>query len=410
MQRYVGKDHHRRRLCFGVWGFALALWIGFAPGCGDVAHVDARPAASTAARAPAAIGGVEYRHLRKDGPLSIHVVEIDLSRPELSLHATVGPGVKGTHAVASFAARPAPGLGDAIAAINGDYFEFLTEPRYHGTLQGTCIVEGELVSTPGFPTFWVDGDGRPHLEAVASRLTVQWPDGSTTGLAVNASTSDYRSEVRAANVVLFTPRFGASTFTEPARELVLEPANDDGPWLPLRANQTYRARIREVVATGNARIPRDAMVLSIARAASADVPELNVGDELTIHTGCTQALSEATAAVAGSPPLLAGGQLLPGLNDTSLAPRTAVGFAGRRVLFVVVDGRQEDLSIGMTHRELAELMQRLGCTDAVNLDGGGSSTMWYRGSVVNSPSDGRQRAVGNALLLRWRAVPADGPG
>lgn len=62
-------------------------------------------------------------------------------------------------------------------------------------------------------------------------------------------------------------------------------------------------------------------------------------------------------------------------------------------------GRQKGLSDGMTFHELAELARRLGCTEALNLDGGGSSTLWLGGQVMNSPSDGRERLVANALLL-----------
>lgn len=66
---------------------------------------------------------------------------------------------------------------------------------------------------------------------------------------------------------------------------------------------------------------------------------------------------------------------------------------------VVVDGRQEPLSVGMTYPELASLMKRLGCAYAMNLDGGGSSTLWLDGHIMNSPSDGRERRVANSLIV-----------
>jgi exopolysaccharide biosynthesis protein len=97
--------------------------------------------------------------------------------------------------------------------------------------------------------------------------------------------------------------------------------------------------------------------------------------------------------------LLAEGKVLTNPADSNRAPRTAVGLAGSRVWFVVVDGRQPDVAIGKSHHELALFMQRLGCTDALNLDGGGSSTLWYEGRVMNRPSDGAPRPVGNALVL-----------
>ncbi|HEU4752525.1 MAG TPA: phosphodiester glycosidase family protein, partial [Armatimonadota bacterium] len=80
-------------------------------------------------------------------------------------------------------------------------------------------------------------------------------------------------------------------------------------------------------------------------------------------------------------------------------PRTAVGFNGRKLYLFVTDGRQPGYSIGMSLPEVAQVMKELGCTDALNMDGGGSSTLWVRGSVVNRPSDGKERAVANGLLV-----------
>jgi exopolysaccharide biosynthesis protein len=65
----------------------------------------------------------------------------------------------------------------------------------------------------------------------------------------------------------------------------------------------------------------------------------------------------------------------------------------------VIDGRQEGLSIGMTYPEMAALAKKFACTDAVELDGGGSSTIWAMGKILNSPSDGRPRAIANGLIL-----------
>jgi exopolysaccharide biosynthesis protein len=62
----------------------------------------------------------------------------------------------------------------------------------------------------------------------------------------------------------------------------------------------------------------------------------------------------------------------------------------------------------MTLGELADHMARLGCTEALNLDGGGSSTLWARGQVMNTPCEGSERAMGNALLITLE-TPENGP-
>lgn len=96
---------------------------------------------------------------------------------------------------------------------------------------------------------------------------------------------------------------------------------------------------------------------------------------------------------------------------TNRHPRTAAGLdrTGTKLTLLVVDGRQPKLSVGMTLRDLAKEMIRLGCYSALNLDGGGSSTMVYRDpathflKVVNAPSDTKERAVADVLGLTVRA-------
>jgi hypothetical protein len=90
--------------------------------------------------------------------------------------------------------------------------------------------------------------------------------------------------------------------------------------------------------------------------------------------------------------------------------RTAVGVTGDgRLLLVVVDGRQPGYSRGMTLRELAELLRRLGAVQAMNLDGGGSSEMVVNGLTANRPSDGRVRGIANALVVLPGADTAQPP-
>jgi exopolysaccharide biosynthesis protein len=103
--------------------------------------------------------------------------------------------------------------------------------------------------------------------------------------------------------------------------------------------------------------------------------------------------------------------ILPEISLVSLRhPRTAIGVRGRnRVLLITIDGRTESAS-GMTLGELSDLMVSLKCSDAVNLDGGGSTTMWIRNKpfdgIVNKPSDNKKfdhegaRAVSDIIIVR----------
>lgn len=82
-------------------------------------------------------------------------------------------------------------------------------------------------------------------------------------------------------------------------------------------------------------------------------------------------------------------------------PRTAIGVIDENhLVLVVVDGRSEGHSRGVTMTELARIMKDLGATTAYNLDGGGSSTLWFNGEVVNQPSNGGERATSDILYIR----------
>jgi exopolysaccharide biosynthesis protein len=85
-------------------------------------------------------------------------------------------------------------------------------------------------------------------------------------------------------------------------------------------------------------------------------------------------------------------------------PRTAIGILpDGEWLFIVVDGRRPDHSIGMTLEELTDLLLQKGCREALNLDGGGSSTMYFNGEIRNIPSDPTgERPVSDAILILAR--------
>ncbi len=121
-------------------------------------------------------------------------------------------------------------------------------------------------------------------------------------------------------------------------------------------------------------------------------------------------------AISGDPMLVAAGSALPGLDDGTPEPRTAVGYSrnGRYLYLVVVDGRQPLYSEGMTLKDLGELMVSVGAQYAMNLDGGGSSTMVIQGSggrprMLNSPIDsyvpGRERPVADHLGVSIKGGP-----
>lgn len=124
-------------------------------------------------------------------------------------------------------------------------------------------------------------------------------------------------------------------------------------------------------------------------------------------------------AIGGAPVLVWDGQRRVTVGEELLQadipppnPRTAIGHrADRTVIMLVVDGRQPGLSDGADLDELADLMRGLGCTAALNLDGGGSSTLVVRDLVANIPSNANfaQRTVGSVVTVRSRTAFASPP-
>ncbi len=114
--------------------------------------------------------------------------------------------------------------------------------------------------------------------------------------------------------------------------------------------------------------------------------------------------------VGGMPILVQDGQIAVAPCSTSFCrrnPRTGIGYtAGGGIILVVVDGRQPKWSVGASLEEFARMMRDLGAVQALNLDGGGSTTMVVDGEVVNRPSDGHQAQVSNAVLV----LPGPDPG
>jgi exopolysaccharide biosynthesis protein len=116
-------------------------------------------------------------------------------------------------------------------------------------------------------------------------------------------------------------------------------------------------------------------------------------------------------AISGDRPLIDDG-VIKAVDNRVMHPRTAVGIDrdSGQILLLVVDGRSS-VSRGYTMVELANLMIDLGADEALNLDGGGSSTMIGRDAtgvnqVLNTPSDGYQRWVANGLEVTYKAPPA----
>lgn len=288
----------------------------------------------------------------------------------------------------------------AVAAINGDFGTPSGRPAH------TFAEDGDLkqVSFARAPTFAMTRDertanfGRPS-EAVTAKETDTW-------------------EVERWN--FGEPGFtDLSGFTAPGGSLEVPPTNacstrlqaaSGRRWAPGKAGVEVDFHVTEVGCAPQAFGPPGPGQVVLAAQPGSDgailLNSLSLGEAVTLTWSIGFA---GVLDTAGGLPLLVenGLQVVPRPCTTSVCkrhPRTGIGVTpAGRILMVVVDGRRRD-SKGVKLLRFARIMQGLRASFAVNLDGGGSSTMVVRGpkgglKVVNEPSDGRQRKVSSAILV-----------
>lgn len=325
-------------------------------------------------------------------PLSIHVVRIERAHHDFEFCTTLGKGsTLGMAVVSEQVKAMPPECGQALAAINGDFYE--KSEKYLGRARDVQVQMGQVISTPaGHSCFWMDPDGTAHMTNVFSRFRIQWPDGKTTPIGLNQLREDDAA-------VLYTSVTGASTRTSGGFDWILDHSTN-GPWLPLQIGQRYTAKISQQRNGGDAPLTANTMVLSVGPTLAAKLPAVRLGTDLQIITETVPDLSGARVAIGGGPSLVENGKAMQWSGFVHMRhPRSALGWNNDYFFMVEVDGRQSNLSVGMTFTELANYLIKLGCTEALNFDGGGSATLWALGAVRNSPSEGEERPSANALVL-----------
>jgi hypothetical protein len=394
----------------------MLFLVSASAGIAAIALLSPNVQATEPADSPKPSKGLEYKNDRiASVPWSIHVIKVARNDPTLEVRSMLARGkVLGLSRVSEQILAIPGDAGTPLAGVNGDFY-VTGNSRYAGDPRGLQIVEGDLVSDPtGHPSycaFWIDADGNPHIANVVSELKVALADGQSFPFDLN-------EERRSTGAVLYTPTIGRATGTSGGKELILE-KQDNGSWIPFRAGETYTAKVREISETGNTKLGKNIVVLSFGPQLAAKLPAIEIGATLQLSTATVPDLRGARTAIGGGSIVTRASKAAKierpkggGMGGYSVSsmferhPRSAVGWSKTHIYLVEVDGRQSDLSVGMTLAELGEYMARIGCEEAINLDGGASATCWYRGRVVNSPCNGSERTVANGLVVLRKAKPA----
>lgn len=337
--------------------------------------------------------GVTYRmESRQDPPRAVHVLRLRAGAEGVELRPVLAGGkvfeAEGDgRATLSEVVRSE----SALAGVNADFFPWSGDPL------GAMVVDGEMLSRP-YPGRSVLAWGGP-APGVAR---LGW-SGAVEGPGGPLKLSGLNEELGPEGAVLFTPAAGHVRSRGPAVVAVLE---FEGKFLP---DFQAKARVTTVLAESNGLALRSGQLAVAAGGKAAEALRAwKRGDEVEVRTTTTGLdWAKHRHAVSGGPAIVTGGQRFQAWDaegfETGFAtarhPRTAIGFtAVGDLVLAVVDGRQAH-SRGATLDELATLMVSLGCVEAINLDGGGSSQLSIDGLTVNRPSDGLERPIANALLV-----------
>lgn len=326
------------------------------------------------------------------GPWFINILRIDLAKARLRMVHAMDEAI-GLETTTSMATRYG-----ALAAVNSGFFR--TTGTYRGDSVGVGVLDGKILSESNNSSAamgLMESNGAQqivlgHLNFAGELIASGRATHSVSGL----------NRPRADNeLIIFTPEFHRTTLTDQTGLEVI----------------VRRGRVTEIRdQKGSSMIPADGFVISATGTArewarrnlQLKQPARLIMKLVPVETDQHDQWKRVTSIVGGRPQLIRNGRveitneaekILPAFVS-DLHPRTAVAkLKSGEILFVTVDGRQP-ASIGMSLTMLADLLMEFGAVEAINLDGGGSTTMVIRNKVVNKPSDPTgERAVSDAILI-----------
>ena len=396
-------NQHLRRLC----ALALTLALSVPPALAAREH----DLLETPYELPGGLTYTNYVSQYSAGRLESYVLELEEDEDVFPILLQSSGTVYGAATINAAVSRAQEMGYRVLAAVNTDFFSTAT-----GVPEGIVIEDGVYKSEPSGGSAVLITDNAVTL-CEQTQVSLTLTNDATGSVLTPHHFNKYRAS--AGGVYLLNEDFSAvSTRTsEPGWfvRLKLVDYDPENPDFRLTVNSTLTLEVTELIPSAASTVigPGEYILTASEASGWGEIYEtFALGDRLTLTTVCEdEALSEAQWAGGTGDILLQKGKVTDSdtWDDSSLtarAPRTALGVKrdGTLVLYAV-DGRQKDLSSGLTLGALAEAMDELGCRWAVNLDGGGSTTasVWLPGraapAIQNSPSDGKPRSGGTYLLL-----------
>lgn len=325
------------------------------------------------------------------GPWLINILRIDPAKARLRLVHAMDEAV-GLETVSSMATRYG-----ALAAVNSGYFR--TTGTYRGDSVGVEVLDGKILSEPNnvrAAAGLIQKDRKQELIFGHLKFTGEIVARAKHGInGLNRPRGENE-------MIVFTPEFHRTTLTGPG-----------GLEIIIRRGRVVELRDLK----GSSVIPADGFVISTSGAAREwALKNLRRGARVQLNLNLSPVETEqadswkqADSIVGGGPQLIKQGRveitnaaekILPSFV-IDYHPRTAIAkLKSGQILLVTVDGRQPGESVGMSLTMLADLLLEFGAVEAINLDGGGSTTMVIKNKLVNKPSDATgERPVSDAILV-----------
>lgn len=328
-------------------------------------------------------------------PRIIHALRFSPGSPTKALTDLAGKTVyeetasKGSLTVSEMVAEQG-----AIAGINANFFPYTGDPL------GAMVRSGELISVPSVPRAcfgWSNAEGSGTFGILSFR-------GSFLAKGIEGQIDNLDGECPANSITLNTEVTGFSLCKAPNVLVIIR--IDQPEFSPNGTTAGVVESLRSDEASFP--IPKGCAVLAGQGSKVAQLAQLRAGDKIQFRFQSDGIdWRKVDQLVSGGPFLIRGGAITPDSEaerfkdefSNKRHPRTAVGkTVNGDFWFVAVDGRQP-MSDGATIREMAEIMFKLGCRDAINLDGGGSTDMNILGVNVNRPSEGGERPVANGIFF-----------
>jgi exopolysaccharide biosynthesis protein len=341
--------------------------------------------------------GVEHAqvtHKIGDEPVKINLLRLDLTKVRLDVHHALDRAI-GLETTSSIAKRKG-----AVAAINAGFFR-LDKSEFAGDASELLMIDKKVLSDSvnnRIALYLMNTEGVTYVEMSHPGWNSYIWFGKKLITAEYIHRVRLNTERKADEIVLYTPEFGPTTRTGgDGVEVVV--AND---------------RVIRVIDGGNSAIPSNGFVISASGVRKGELirrakRKIQVTHVYTMDAPKGGLVEDVTNGV---PQLIKNGKIEITWEEEKASksfsetrhPRTAVAkLKDGKFLMVTVDGRQPGVSVGMSLQELAEYLLSLGAVDAMNLDGGGSTTMYLDGKVMNTPSDkDGERKIGDAIVVTLR--------